>query len=197
LGILYLFNKEILIIIYSIINQNRMKMKTRTSKLFALAIVMLAFTASTFAQVNADATVSATILTPITISNAANMSFGSAAAGTGGGTILLGTDGSRTAGGTVTLVAAAPGAAANFLVGGSPNATYSISLTGFPVTLDGPGAVDMSVTLPVRTPAGATGTLDGAGAQNILVGATLTINAGQPAGLYNSVAPINVAVNYN
>ena len=44
-------------------------------KLFIVAILMIAFSVKTFAQVSATATATATIVTPIAIANVGNMNF--------------------------------------------------------------------------------------------------------------------------
>lgn len=174
-----------------------MKMKTRTSKLFALAIVMLAFTASTFAQVGATSNVTATIITPIGITRTAHMNFGSAAVLAGsGGTLVLATDGTRSVTGGVTAVTSGAGTAAAFNVTGANNATYSITLTGTPVTVDDGATHQMTVNTFVTSPT-PTGTLSALGAQTLLVGATLNVAAAQAPGVYTQLAPFTVTVNYN
>jgi hypothetical protein len=54
----------------------------------------------------------------------------------------------------------------------------------------------MTVTAFTSTPSG-TGTLSGAGAQTIDVGATLNVAASQVGGTYVSGTPFTVTVNYN
>ncbi len=79
----------------------------RITKFFALAIGMIAISASTFAQVSATATASATIITPIAISNTGNMDFGSMAVNATPGTVIIDpATSTRAAAGGVTLVGA-------------------------------------------------------------------------------------------
>lgn len=54
----------------------------------------------------------------------------------------------------------------------------------------------MTVSVFTSTPS-ATGTIDGTGSQTLNVGATITVAASQPAGVYVSATPFDVTVNYN
>jgi hypothetical protein len=165
-------------------------------KFFALAIVMIAFSAGSFAQVTANATATATIVTPIAIANAGNMNFGNVAVSAVAGTVILDPAGTRTTTAGVTLPIV-PGtvAAAHFAVTGTPAYTYVITLPSTATTVTS-GGNTMTVTGFTSFPSG-TGTLDAAGAQTINVGATLNVGAGQPSGTYVSGTPFDVTVNYN
>jgi len=172
-------------------------MKTRTSKLIALAIVMFAFTASTFAQgVTATATASAVVITPLAISKTTDMHFGRLAVNNNAGTIEI-TPAAvtvRTEGGGVTLIAGAPTAtAALFAVTGLDGLTFDVTLPSGATDLQGPGA-DMTVdtwTTDVTNPV----TLSGSTV--FYVGGTLNVGASQVAGSYTSATPFTVTVNYN
>ena len=75
-------------------------------KFFSVAIVMIAFSATTFAQVTASATASATVVTPITISKTVDMDFGNLYVDALiAGTVILTPAGGRTATGGVGLPA--------------------------------------------------------------------------------------------
>ena len=169
----------------------------KTAKLFALSIVMLAFAAATYAQVNvATATATATIVSPISILNAGDMNFGNIMSSPGGGTVQLSTAGVRTPAGVTLPAITGTVSAAHFNVTGDPNLTYSIAITGTPVTVTS-GANTMSVNAFVSNPLVATGgTLSIAGTQTIDVGATLTVGANQPNGTYVSGTPFTLTVNY-
>jgi hypothetical protein len=165
-------------------------------KFFAIATVMVAFSAATYAQ-NADANAVATIISPMTITWVADLDFGNIVGTAAGGTVTVATDGTR--GGTPALivnnlVAAAP---AQFTVGGSVGSDFSITITGATLT-DAAGANPMTVGTFVSDPDG-TGTI-AAASFTLSVGATLTVPASQPAGAYSTAntggVPINVAVNY-
>ncbi len=166
-------------------------------RFFALAIVMFGFAINTFAQVTASATATATIITPIAISKTTDMNFGNVAVSpTVAGTVVLLPAGTRSATGGVTLPAV-PGTvtAASFAVTGSGTSTYAITL---PATCTiSSGGNNMTVNTFTSTPTVAAGGTLTAGAQTLLVGATLNVTAAQPAGTYVSGTAFDVTVNYN
>ena len=166
-------------------------------KVLVLAIVILGFAASSFAQVTATASTTATIITPIAIAKTVDMNFGNIAVSpTIAGTVILPTTGARTLTGGVTLpVVTGTVTAASFNVTGDGTSTYSITLPSSSITLTGVPSGTMAVQSFVSNPSG-TGTLT-AGAQTIKVGATLTVGAAQPAGVYTNAAGLFVTVNYN
>jgi hypothetical protein len=168
-------------------------------KLILFAAIMLAFTAASFAQVSATATATATIVSPIAIANAGNMNFGNVAVSASGGTVILDPAGTRSITGGVTLPSTVGTvSAAHFNVTGAPAYTYTIAISGSPLTITHITlpANTMTVTAFTSTPSG-TGTLSGAGAQTIDVGATLNVAASQVGGTYVSGTPFTVTVNYN
>jgi hypothetical protein len=170
-------------------------MKNAT-KIFTLTLAMLALTISTFAQVSATATTSATIITPIAITKTVDMNFGNIAVSpTIAGTVVLAPAGTRTKTGGVTLPAVnGTVAAASFNITGLGTSTYAITLPGT-ITLTGTPSGSMTVGTFVSTPSG-TGTLT-AGAQTVLVGGTLNVGAAQAAGVYTNTTDMTVTVNYN
>ncbi len=165
-------------------------------KLILSAIILLAITNGSFAQSTATATATATIITPISISKNADMSFGNLAVQSGtGGTVVLDPAGSRSSTSGVTLPAAAGTVtAAAFTVNGSGSSTYAITLPGSIVLTHAGGVQSMMASSFTSNPS-STGTLS-SGTQNFSVGATLTVAAGQLAGVYTS-GNFNVTVNYN
>lgn len=166
------------------------------SKFLTLAIVMIAFTVSTFGQVSATATATATIVTPIAIANAGNMNFGNIAVSAAPGTVVLAPAGTRTVTGGVTLpVTAGTVSQAIFNVTGTPAYTYAITLPSAATTVTS-GTNTMTVTTFTSTP-NATGTLSGTGTEVLNVGATLNVAANQASGTYVSGTPFTVTVNYN
>jgi len=166
-------------------------------KVLVLSIVVLGFAASTFAQVTATASTTATILTPIAITKTVDMNFGNIAVSpTVAGTVVLPTTGARTLTGGVTLpVVTGTVTPATFTVTGDGTSTYSITLPGSTITLNGPASSTMTVQSFVSTPS-STGVLT-AGTQTVKVGATLNVSAGQGAGTYTNAAGLFVTVNYN
>lgn len=167
-------------------------------KFFALAIVMIAFTANTFAQVSATATATATIITPIAIVNAGNMNFGNIAVSAVAGTVVLPAALApvRTVTGGCTLPATVGTvSAAAFTVTGQAGFTYAITLPAN-ASLTGPGA-PMTANAFVSSPTVAAGGLLTGGTQTLYVGATLNVAGAQVAGVYTTAAPFTVTVNYN
>jgi hypothetical protein len=157
---------------------------------------LFALTFSSEAQSTATATATATVITPISIAKNTDMSFGNIAVqASTGGTVVLAPAGTRTSTSGVTLPAAGGTvAAASFTVTGSGSSTYAITLpTSVTLTHSG-GAQTMTAGSFTSNPS-ATGTLS-SGTQDIAVGATLTVAAGQLAGVYTS-GNFNVTVNYN
>ena len=163
-----------------------------------IAMLFFAFTTS-FAQVTASATASATVVTPIGITKTVDMNFGNLAVSTSAGTVVLTPAGSRSVTGGVTLPATTGTvAAASFDVTGESNYTYSITLPSSDYTLTRvSGSETMIVNTFVSTPTvGAGGALT-AGSQTLTVGATLNVSGSQVGGTYTNAVGFDVTVNYN
>jgi hypothetical protein len=168
----------------------------RTRMLFVAAFALACVATTARAQETASATVTATIVTPISITKTVDMNFGNVAVQSStAGTVVLAPAGTRTATGGVTLpTTAGTVTAASFTVNGTAGYTYTITLPSTATTITS-GANTMTVTNFTSSPSG-TGTLTG-GSQVLNVGATLNVSAGQPAGEYVSATPFDVTVNYN
>ena len=170
-----------------------------TKKLIASAIIALGFASEVNAQATASASITATIVTPISIRKTVDMNFGNAAVQVAtGGTVVLTPAGTRTKTAGVTLPAVTGTVtAASFTVDGQANYTYAITLPATDITLTHTNAVDeMIVNTFTSTPA-TTGALDATGTQELNVGATLNVAANQLAGLYATGTNFDVTVNYN
>lgn len=157
------------------------------TKFFALAVVILGFSANSFGQISADATATAKLITAISITKNADISFGNIIVGTAG-TVILTTAGSRSSavlllpGGTVT--------AAQFTINGTATTTYTINLPTDVEVIN--GANSMHVTGFIHN---ASGTLAGA-SEVFKVGATLTVLGTEPVGVYTSANfPVTIACN--
>ena len=166
------------------------------TKVILLVTGLFVFAYNSKAQTTATATATATIITPISISKNADMSFGNIAVQAAtGGTVILAPAGTRSSTGGVTLPSTAGTVtAAAFTVTGSGSLTYAITLPSS-VTLTHSGGVQTMAAASFTSNPSSTGTLS-SGTQDIAVGATLTVAAGQLAGVYTS-GNFNVTVNYN
>lgn len=172
----------------------------KLTALLAAGLVLGASGMAVAADATATASIGATILAPIAITKATDLNFGSFAAdAVVAGTVVVAPDSGRTFTGKTSAVSTGAGTvtAAAFNVTGEGVATYSITLPASAVTISDTATTPntMSVATFVSNPAG-TGTLTG-GAQTVNVGATLTVAAGQPAGVYSNTTGLPVTVAYN
>lgn len=155
-------------------------------KIVLLLLFFLSFASSLMAQVT------------ISIFKNTDMNFGTIAASSVGGTVLLSASGSRTPSGGIILPSlAGTVSAAQFTVTGVPSYTYAITLptTNFTLSESGIGPATMVVNYFTSTPS-TTGILT-AGTQTVFVGATLNVGASQTAGSYTNTSGFQVTVNYN
>jgi hypothetical protein len=165
-------------------------------KILTFSIMLIAFSAGVFAQsTDTEQTIAtATIVGPLTLTKVSDMDFGTIAVTGTAGTVVLGTDNSRTAVGPA-LVPPAAGVAASFTVAGEASRTFAITLPANNTVSLVSGANSMAANIFVHN-AGANPALDGAGAAAFTVGATLSVAANQAAGNYTS-ANFPVTINYN
>jgi len=164
-------------------------------KFSTLAILAIAFATNASAQATATATTTAVLVTPISIAKTTDMDFGTVAASTLLGTVVLDTANTRSITGGASLHGGTPTAAV-FTVTGEPSTGFDITIPSTDITLiDGSSntlVVNGLVTL------GATSTLDGTtGTKDIKVGATLHLPANAVAGTYTNASDLFVTVNYN
>ncbi len=165
-------------------------------KLLLFSIIMIAFTAGAFSQSTdtEQTTATATIVGPLALTKVTDMDFGTIAVTGTAGTVVLGTDNSRTAVGPA-LVPPAAGVAASFTVAGEASRTFTITLPADGAVTLVNGANTMGVN-SFQHSMGANPALSGAGAAAFTVGATLSVGAAQAAGVYTS-ANFPVTINYN
>jgi hypothetical protein len=170
-------------------------MKTH-SLISTLVIAFISFSTASYSQVSATAVATATVITPISITWATDMSFGKLAVNATGGYVDLTPGSGITANNGVKLVTGGTVTAASFTVLGTANLAYSISLPGTVTltnTVNSGQTMLASAFISSPTP---TGTLDGSGSQMLYVGARLSVPGSQLEGIYNST-PFTVTVNYN
>lgn len=128
---------------------------------------------------------------PLAIQKVYNLQFGSVAAGSIDGTVVMSPAGVRTASGGVTLSNVNHGTAASFSVTGDSNATYAITLPASVVLSNGSNT--MVVDTFTSEPSG-TGQLS-SGSQTLRVGATLHVAADQAPGSYEGTFEVSVSYN--
>ncbi len=136
----------------------------------------------------------ATVITPITITNTVDLAFGRFSANTGG-TVVIATGGARSSTGSVALsTVGSTSSAASFDITGDGTSTYTVTLPADSVVTISDGVSStMAVNSFVSNPA-STGALS-SGAQTLLVGATLTVASAQTPGNYTG--NFTVVVEYN
>lgn len=170
-----------------------------TSNRLTLAALALATAAATGSVHAADATASAasTVVAPIEIDAAVNLSFGTVTRNATGGTVTLSPDNTYTPSG-VSVVGGTP-TAARFDVTGETGKAYTISFEVAPLKRTG-GTEEMSFTTISDTTQSAKTSGDVSvgslttGAQSIYVGGVLTVAANQAAGEY--VGSVKATVEY-
>lgn len=167
------------------------------------------FGASNSFAVSSTSTATSTVIAPIAIAKAADLSFGKFAPSATAGTVIVNTSGVRSkTGGVVLSTAGSTVTAAKFDVSGEKGATYSISWSGVTALTDTASTATtkptMTFTKHTALAANGTtsttditsGTLDATtGAQSIFLGGTLDVAASQPAGTYTG--DITATVEYN
>jgi hypothetical protein len=162
--------------------------------LFACLFLMGIAAESVQAQNSATATANAaaTIVTPITIVKTVDLNFGAIVPSNQAGTVIVGNDNSISGTGGVTLISQlGTHSAAAFTVNGEAEALYYVTVPASNVTLT---KTSSSETMTVSTfYHSATGTLDETGEEAFNVGATLTVAASQPAGLYEGTFDVTVS----
>ena len=166
-------------------------------KIILLTILLqLGFSDVMVAQGTANATASATIMTPIQIVKNSDIDFGNFATNGGAGTVVLGADntGARMSSSNISLPNATGAAkAAGFTVTGEGNAAYSITLPSSGILIYN-GVANMVVDAFTCS---ASKVLAG-GKEIIYLGATVHAGAAQAHGTYSSLGSgIEVSVNYN
>ena len=165
-------------------------------KFYALAILMLSFSASAFAQSNATASTTAELVIPISISKVTDMNFGTVAASSTSGTVALDYADGRTPSGGASLPAGSTlETTAVFTVTGEGTSGFSIAIPSSPITLTGSVAGTMTVS-NFLSDLGTSSSLV-AGSGTIKVKATLNVPANAVAGTYSNASGLSVTVNYN
>ena len=172
--------------------QNEQRNPTLKKFIFStLALVIAFFATGTAFAASATANATVSIVANISIAKVTDLQFGNIVAGVGATVVSLSTAGVR--GGSGNAVLGGTVSAASFTVSGDGASTYAITLPTTVTLTTTPGAETMTVTGFNSNPS-LTGILTG-GTQNLLVGATLNVGAGQVAGVYSSTFDVSVAYN--
>lgn len=171
----------------------------KKTKIFGAAVAMLFFAANANAQATATANVSATIVSPISISKTTDLSFGNLSVDATGGTVILDPSAAavRTnagAGGITFPANAGAVSAASFVVSGQANFTYDINVLSGSLQITN-GTDNMTVNNFTKSVT--SGLLNNLGTQTVYVGADLLVSGSQAPGIYTSSSPFTVLVNYN
>jgi hypothetical protein len=173
-------------------------MKKLVLILVAFTILLLVPVKRVLAQDIATAQVSATIIIPLTATEASQLNFGRFFPGDQGGTIVITPTGSVMTSSTV-VADASPKSPGSFFVTGESDATYSIALPNGPSTLTNADATKtMEVTDWVTLPGnGDPGIRLSGGSQTVMVGATLKVGSlnQNPKGIYTGSYQITFAYN--
>ena len=149
-------------------------------------------------------TAKATVVAPITVNQAAEMSFGVIGTGATASEMILAAPGGAVTRLSGTAVSVDPiGTAGQFTITGVPNAVVNVDTLGETATLASSATEAFPMTVDNFTSDAdlANILLSGAGTATVSFGATLNLNANQPAGAYNTswnaADTYNVTVNYN
>lgn len=170
---------------------------TRALVASALALASTAaFAAGTSASDNATAKVK--IRKAITLTNTAGLDFGGIVVSgnaADSGTVTVSAAGALSTSGASVNGTFNSSAAAAFTVGGSKNATYTITLPSGAVSLTGSAGGTLSVGSFTSATSSGTATLNGSGTDTLTVGATLTVPGDATEGDYTGSFSVTVAYN--
>lgn len=167
------------------------------TKIFTLAIAILGFSASSFAQIPtgtfAIANASATMLTPLKIEKNQDLNFGNIASSMEAGTAVLTTAGGISRTGGVAILKNITPTAAQFTVTGDQNQKYSMDA---PASIElTSGSTKLTLVLDYGTNTASGNVLTG-GSSVIKVGGTLSVPANTVAGIYTNTKDLKITVAY-
>jgi len=161
------------------------------------AVAMIALTSKTFAQDGQEATETAsstaTVITPISLTNVSGINFGTIAATTAGTVVIASTDATYSTTGQVSVTANSTPAPATFTVSGEDTYVYKIVLPTTDISLTDGATGSMILNAITSNATGAIGTSP----EIFNVGGTLNVTAAQAAGSYTNEADLTVTVYYN
>lgn len=173
-----------------------MKNFTRTC-IFTAAVLGISMGVNAQQESSAFVATNAEVIIPIQVVGVTALSFGDIVGTSAGGTVTMGSDGTRTASINDLVMAAQPGtvSAAEFTVTGQAEYAYSIALPSAAFTVENGDTT--AATMSVDTfESNSSGTIGG-GSETVNVGAVLTVAANQAQGTYTSAEGLTVTVQYN
>ncbi len=178
-------------------------MKNLVKSSLLIAAIVIGFASTTFAQSAANAISTAVLITPLTITKTADLSFATlASSATLGTAVIVPATGAMGVTGGVTHIDGTE-TDATFTVAGEDNEILDVSLTNATVSLSKGSGTDLDVTLIKYAVDGAgdltfpgTATIPVGGSFFLTVGGTLTIPANHASGTYTNGTDLEVTVNY-
>jgi len=156
-------------------------------------MLLTAYSQAPLQAATETATVTADIISTISLVNQSDLVFGEISSSIASGTVELSPDGSRLSTGGASINSTAVSRPAVFDVRGDPNAVYTITLPAAVVMTAASGntlVVDRFTSLPSGT-----GLTDAGGRQLLFVGATLNVGSNQVFGAYSGI--MSVTIDYN
>ena len=163
------------------------------TKFFAIAIAILGFSAASYAQSNATASSTATLVVPLSISKTTDLDFGVLASSATAGTVQMATTGAVTPTGGASVISGTTSTAVFHVTGAT---TESISVA-YPASITLTGVPSGSLVLNTITADCGTSTNLVGGEKDIKFSAVLEIPANTVAGVYSNATGLSVTVNYN
>lgn len=152
---------------------------------------------SACAQFSASGSVnsSANVVRILSVASTSELSFGTFAAGSTSGAVVMSATGNRSATGGVTLVSAAGGSNGSVSLTGTPSTSYTVTLPGSVTLTATSGGATMNLGSFTTTLTGGQGSLNSAGSATFGIGGTLSVAANQQVAVY--AGSFTVTLSYN
>lgn len=165
------------------------------SGFLGLGLSVLASPALAQFTANGSVNSSANVVRILSVSSTSDLSFGTFAAGSSAGTVVMSASGNRSATGGVTLVSSAGGSQGTVSLTGTPNTSYSVTFPGSVTLTATSGTATMNLGTFTTTMTSNQGLLNSGGSGSFGIGGTLNVAANQPIAVY--VGSFTVTLSYN
>ena len=162
--------------------------KKNLLKTAALPVALLCLSSSVMAA-TAVSTINVTVARYLSITNTSSMEFGSVMASTTAGSVVLGTNGMRSATGGVDINPADSYTPAKFIIEGTPNASFSIKLPNNIELRDSNGN---RIEINNFKSSHQEGLLNANGALEITVGGQINLDPNQTSGDYSGTIVVEL-----